>query len=273
MTDLIGEYGKWLARPHRGKKRGEYTIEQYMGLLRRMDREMPCGVASATLDELVEWIYGGTRGDTTHAHYTTIVKGFAAWATDPHIGRLDFHFADELPEVTANSAEIRPATEAEFADIRGRAVDPWLDLYELAGWAGLRCVEICRVEREHMTKDETRVLGKGSKWRAVPTHPILWERFAGRSAGPLARGRDGVPLSRTQVIASGDRYLRRGLGLRISMHQLRKRFAQQVYRESGHDIRLVQYLLGHRFVNTTQRYLGVDGAEAAAVVGRLKVIA
>lgn len=270
MTDLIAEYATWLKRPHRGKRRSDYTIEQYAGILRRMDRQILGGVATASLDELIGWIYAGDRGDTTHAHYTTIVRGFGAWATDPEIDRLDFHWSDKLPEVVADSAEIRPATEEEFASIRERAASPWIDLYELAGWAGLRCVEIYRVDQGHMTEQETRILGKGNKWRVVPTHPLLWERFAGRPPGPLARDRDGAPMTRTQVIARGDNHLRR-MGFKVSMHQLRKRFATQVYRESGHDIRLVQRLLGHKYVNTTQKYLGVDMKEAADVVGRLRV--
>ena len=41
----------------------------------------------------------------------------------------------------------------------------------------------------------------------------------------------------------------------------RKSFVQRVYEESG-DIYLVQELLGHRSVSTTQNYLGINYADA-----------
>ena len=46
-----------------------------------------------------------------------------------------------------------------------------------------------------------------------------------------------------------------GLNGKLATHSLRKSFAQRVYEQSG-DIFLVQELLGHKNVSTTQRYLG-----------------
>ena len=56
-----------------------------------------------------------------------------------------------------------------------------------------------------------------------------------------------------------------GLNGNLATHSLRKSFAQRVYEQSG-DIYLVQELLGHRNVSTTQKYLGVNYADARAVV-------
>ena len=52
-----------------------------------------------------------------------------------------------------------------------------------------------------------------------------------------------------------------GLNGKLATHSLRKSFAQRLYEESG-DIYLVQELLGHRNVSTTQNYLGVNYATA-----------
>ena len=52
-----------------------------------------------------------------------------------------------------------------------------------------------------------------------------------------------------------------GLNGKLATHSLRKSFAQRLYEESG-DIYLVQELLGHRNVSTTQKYLGVNYATA-----------
>lgn len=268
MTDLIAEYEASLRR----RRRSDETIRQYINALRRMERGLPAGVVRCTPDELADWIYNGRRSETTHTYYSSVVRGFGKWLTDPKDPWLDWHASEDLPEAVPDTAFIRPATEAEFAEIRARAVAPWIDLYELAGWGGLRCIEIHRLDRKHLTREEIRILGKGGKWRTVPTHPDIWTRFADRPAGPIARDRDGTPLNRAQVIARGDYQLRK-LGVGVTMHQLRKRFATRVYKESDHNIRLVQLLLGHANVNTTQRYLGVDAEEATDVVTRLTVAA
>ena len=60
-------------------------------------------------------------------------------------------------------------------------------------------------------------------------------------------------------------FLAAGLNGKLATHSLRKSFAQRVYEQSG-DIYLVQELLGHRNVATTQKYLGVNYADARAAV-------
>ena len=56
-----------------------------------------------------------------------------------------------------------------------------------------------------------------------------------------------------------------GLNGKLATHSLRKSFAQRLYEESG-DIYLVQELLGHRNVATTQKYIGVNYATARETV-------
>lgn len=56
-----------------------------------------------------------------------------------------------------------------------------------------------------------------------------------------------------------------GLNGKLATHSLRKSFAQRVYEEGG-DIYLVQELLGHRNVSTTQKYIGVNYATARETV-------
>ena len=63
-----------------------------------------------------------------------------------------------------------------------------------------------------------------------------------------------------------------GLNGKLATHSLRKSFAQRVYEQSG-DIYLVQELLGHRSVSTTQKYLGVNYASAREFVEAIALIA
>ena len=65
-------------------------------------------------------------------------------------------------------------------------------------------------------------------------------------------------------------FIATGLNGKFATHSLRKSFAQRVYEHSG-DIYLVQELLGHANVSTTQKYIGVNYASAREAVEAIAV--
>ena len=66
-------------------------------------------------------------------------------------------------------------------------------------------------------------------------------------------------------------FMAAGLNGKLATHSLRKSFAQRLYDKTG-DIYLVQELLGHRNISTTQKYLGVNYADAKAAVEAIALI-
>ena len=66
-------------------------------------------------------------------------------------------------------------------------------------------------------------------------------------------------------------FIEAGLNGHIATHSLRKSFAQRLYDKTG-DIYLVQELLGHRNISTTQNYLGVNYADARVAVESIALI-
>ena len=66
-------------------------------------------------------------------------------------------------------------------------------------------------------------------------------------------------------------FIEAGLNGHIATHSLRKSFAQRLYDKTG-DIYMVQELLGHRNISTTQKYLGVNYADARAAVEAIALI-
>ena len=66
-------------------------------------------------------------------------------------------------------------------------------------------------------------------------------------------------------------FIEAGLNGHIATHSLRKSFAQRLYDKTG-DIYMVQELLGHRNISTTQKYLGVNYADAKAAVEAIALI-
>ena len=61
-----------------------------------------------------------------------------------------------------------------------------------------------------------------------------------------------------------------GLNGHLATHSLRKSFAQRLYNRTG-DIFMVQEMLGHRNVSTTQKYLGVNYASVRQAVEEIAV--
>ncbi|MGH2681947.1 MAG: site-specific tyrosine recombinase XerD [Actinomycetota bacterium] len=134
--------------------------------------------------------------------------------------------------------------------------------------AGLRISELVSLDVDDADLEEgsVRVLGKGSKERIVPLG-----RYAVRGLGAyLTRGRPALagPQSRAALFLNqrGGRLTRQGctnilkqtaaragIQKRVTPHMLRHSFATHLL-EGGADVRVVQELLGHASVSTTQIY-------------------
>jgi integrase/recombinase XerD len=160
-------------------------------------------------------------------------------------------------------------------------------LLELLYAAGLRIGEATGLDREDLSFDGAfvRVIGKGDRERLVPLGEIAldWLRrwtsgprdrllalghVAPSRGGPLFLGPRGRRLARQQAWASVKRAAARaGLGSRVSPHTLRHSFATHLL-EGGADLRIVQELLGHASISTTQLYTHVTGERIRDVYGR-----
>jgi integrase/recombinase XerD len=184
-----------------------------------------------------------------------------------------------LPD-TLTVAEVDALLEAA-PDVRARA------LLELLYASGLRVSEATGLDREDLSIDGgfVRVIGKGDRERLVPVGDVAldWLRRwldDGRPAlldlgkaprdrgGPLFLGDRGGRLARQQafgIVRSATRTA--GLRGRISPHTLRHSFATHLL-EGGADLRIVQELLGHASISTTQLYTHLTGERVREVYAR-----
>src|SRR5262249_32978736 len=141
-------------------------------------------------------------------------------------------------------------------------------MLELLYGAGLRVSELTGLDVDDLDLDDgfVRVLGKGGKEREVPAG-----RYATSAVGDyLAIARPALASSRSRsavfLNARGGRLTRQscagivqryatsaGIARRVSPHDLRHSFATHLL-EGGADVRVVQELLGHASVATTQIY-------------------
>jgi integrase/recombinase XerC len=125
--------------------------------------------------------------------------------------------------------------------------------------------------------DTLRILGKGGKTRIAPVLPQVAEAVAAYTRQcpyaltpelALFRAKRGGALSPRQVQATMAK-LRGALGLpdRATPHALRHSFATHLL-GAGADLRIIQELLGHASLSTTQKYTAVDAASLLAIYAK-----
>lgn len=172
-------------------------------------------------------------------------------------------------------------TESDGVELRDRA------LLELLYAAGLRVSEALGLDMEHLQAETglIRVTGKGDRERVVPVGEVAeawigrylaWPRPSWIAAGGVVDG----PTSAVFVTRRGRRLGRQqawgvvkaaaavaGLDDRVSPHTLRHSFATHLL-EGGADLRVVQELLGHATISTTQLYTHLTGERIREVYAR-----
>jgi len=144
---------------------------------------------------------------------------------------------------------------------------------ELAYASGLRLAELrgIRLEQLHLEAGFVTVIGKGNKERVVPLGRKAVEairRFltagrpklvTARSPANLLLTRRGTPFAAVTLwLRFKRRAARAGIGRNLTPHMLRHSFATHLL-ENGADLRVIQELLGHASISTTEVYTHLDG--------------
>ena len=143
-----------------------------------------------------------------------------------------------------------------------------LDLLYACGLRVSECVDL-ELNQVYLEAGYLRVLGKGSKERMVPLAPITLkqlkiylqqERYTWlktKSQRVFIKP-NGKPITRQYVYTMIQKRLQQlGLNVKVSPHTLRHSFATALL-EGGADLRVVQELLGHADISTTQIYTHID---------------
>lgn len=140
---------------------------------------------------------------------------------------------------------------------------------ELLYATGMRVSELCGLRINDLSDTFVKVRGKGKKERIIPVGKKAIEavdryllQFRGEvreENGPLFVSLRGKPLDRITVWNRVKTYAKSaGIVKSISPHTLRHSFATHLL-ENGADLRLIQDMLGHEDIGTTDRYTHVTG--------------
>jgi integrase/recombinase XerD len=211
--------------------------------------------------------------------------GFAVdegWRRDDPSGALPApRLRRPLPKVLSHGeiAALFARAELEAASGKADAVR-LLALIELLYGSGLRASELVSLPLAAVPRDAPflTVTGKGGQARMVPVgeraRAALHAWLAMRPAAPpsrfvfASRGKAGH-LTRVALFQQVKALaVRTGIDpARISPHGLRHAFATHLL-EGGADLRVLQTLLGHADISTTQIYTHVDAARLVALVNQ-----
>lgn len=247
------------------------TLRERRLTVLRFARWLKHPVALATRDELTA--YQDAQGHLTPASMHNLVvhvTQYLAWLVESELRVDDPGRALVRPRKVHKSLP-RPMADASIQRALASAEQPIHAWIALGAFCGLRCMEIAPLMRENIVTGgapHLRVIGKGSKERAVPLpaalldellsdfpgHGYLFERMDGRAGPPSAM----------RVSERINDHLHR-LGITDTAHALRHRFGTKLYEATG-DPFLVAEVMGHASVDTTKMYVRVLSSRAAGPI-------
>jgi integrase/recombinase XerD len=232
-------------------------------------------ITRSEISDFLQWLNSQNLRAASSARILAAVRGYQKYlllenlrTDDPSQLVKSPKLPKRLPKALTQSQVMAllsasgPEPDDETADVlrlRNRAI------LELMYSSGCRVSEVAQLDLDEMVQGGwVRIRGKGSKERLVPvgsfaqraidaylirSRPLL----AAKAGGPaLFLNQRGSRLSRQsiwEIIQSAGQ----GCGLTVSPHSLRHSFATHLI-EGGADVRVVQELLGHASVATTQIY-------------------
>ncbi|CAB1040299.1 tyrosine recombinase XerC [Corynebacterium diphtheriae] len=279
LTELVDDFCEYLDL---GLGRSPATVRSYksdlFGFVNRF-----ATLDQFTLDNVREWLAQAVadgKSRATIARRTASIKAFSGWLLRNGYNDIDvaarlvaLKVQRTLPTVvserTMTNIVEKPASTTEDTFVRDRAI------CELLYASGIRVSELCGLNTGDvdLKRQTARVTGKGNKQRVVPfgdqataalSHWLNGVRSemlisAGCTSGVDAlfvgvRGKRIDPRQVRRIVeTSGQEH---GIG-GLAPHALRHTAATHLL-DNGADLRVVQEMLGHSSLNTTQIYTHVS---------------
>ena len=236
-------------------------------------------VVHANFDDLQNFVFETSKkikSAKTQARLLSSIHSFYRFLLYHHYIEQDPSELLEMPRIEKHLPEVLSVEEIDalIAQIdmskaeghRNRAI------VEMLYGSGLRVSELIELKLSNIYREEgyMRILGKGSKQRLVPISPIADEQFgywlADRSfldikpeATDIAfLNHYGRQLTRAMIFTIIKRLAEAaGIQKTISPHTLRHSFATHLL-QNGADLRIIQQLLGHESIVTTEIYTHVN---------------
>lgn len=284
LQDAVGRWQQWLKDEKRAAAHTQNAYgRDFATFLHFLAHHRGAPASLATLADLKlqdfrAWLAARAAAgldNASRARETSSVRSFFNWANRQGF----FHNAALAVLRTPKRADRLPrplpedATNAVLALSQASPDEAWIGLRDYAlllllYGAGLRIDEALRLNWQDISEgNPLRILGKGGKERDVPLLPIIENAlkvyraaipYPADAAAPVFVGAKGRRLQ-SGIARKTMRDLRRLLGLPESAtpHALRHSFASHLL-QSGADLRVIQELLGHASLSSTQIYTKLE---------------
>lgn len=259
QQDLI-TFSAWLAA------RKRRTFPEEFGTIQSFLKEQNATKAPASVSRMISAL---------RKFYRFLLRE-GAISADP-MTKIDTPKRAQYLPATLSSQEVdalmaKPDTDKPLG-LRDRAI------FELMYATGLRVSEVVdlRLDQLHLAMNLLQVTGKGDKERLVPISPqaTQWVDRYLQEARPKLLKRvqpknvfvnfHGGPMTRQGIWKNLKAYIASiGIEKDVTPHTLRHSFATRLL-ENGADLRVVQELLGHSDISTTQIYTHLSNQHLVAV--------
>ncbi|WP_418950791.1 tyrosine-type recombinase/integrase [Rothia nasimurium] len=243
----ITGYATWLT----GAGRTERTIQTRIYWVSRLADTYPEQAPEVlTPAQLASWVANPNWGSATKKSALASVRGLYHYLKA--IEAISKAPTDNLLSVSVPRKLLPPAPYSIFAQaVQASPTEEVRLMLLLAGLAGLRRTEIASLHTSDFHGSYLSITGKGGHVRIIPAHPDLQALLRLKTHGYYFPGRFSGHRTHDYV----GRKISAALGKGYTPHSLRRLFATEVYRRTK-DIKVVQQLLGHADISTTQQYVG-----------------
>lgn len=277
--DLFHEYRTYLRLE---RNYSSNTIESYemdLDKLRSYAEQYHLDIVHTSFEQLQAFLFDTFKTCTSPATQARVLAGIHAWYRFLLYKNYIDQDPSELLEGPRKEKHLPTILSLDEINEMVSAIDLSSNeghrnraMIEMLYGSGLRVSELVNLKQSNIYLDEQYMLieGKGSKQRLVPLSPVAEEWYLywlqERSHWPIKpEGRDiafvnryGRPLTRAMVFTIVKRLCAAaGISKTVSPHTLRHSFATHLL-QNGADLRIIQQLLGHEDLATTEIYTHLE---------------
>lgn len=261
------------------KRYSKSTIKNYVSAIRNYQRFSDIPLKDRSERSIQEYVFHCVK--TEQCSFSTQKQIIGAlrlfyrevYKREPEIGYLYPDRKQKFLPTVLSPDEVNRIL-ANIANLKHRCI-----IMTLYG-AGLRVGEVCQLNVRDIDSNRMSIHireGKGLKDRMIPLPEkllselrIYWKQY--KPSGFLFPGQTGgsySPKSVQMILKRASNQA--GIRKKVTPHSLRHTYATHLL-EQGTDIRLIQQLLGHNSIKTTQLYLHISKAQFVRIKSPLDTL-
>ena len=254
------------------RKLSHNTYESYAYNLKKISSSFEDkSLTNLTEDEIRQFLYDSKESAKTNAHYLTVLKSFYDYLLDNNVIKVNPCLNIKMPKIEKSLPKFLTIDEVnELLNIKLQKPMDYRDkaMLEVLYATGIRISELLDLNLNSYNEKGAfiKVMGKGSKERIIPLSDITinYLNLYIKEYRPLILKDKESPF--LFVNYTGKRMSRQGffkilkkkcedanIKKEVSPHVLRHSFATHLL-NNGADLRVIQELLGHENITTTEIY-------------------